>query len=175
MPGLIVDVGSLVGRPGTTRDIVSTERVEGLAGVLGWVGEDEPVRLDLVAESVLEGVEVTGSISGRMHLRCSRCLRDYDEPFRQRVEEIFYVGAPADEEDGYRVVGDTIDLEPMVRDVVVLGIPVTPVHTRDCRGLCPVCGADLNVTDCGHRSEPADLRWAPLTSLGGLLGSTEEE
>jgi uncharacterized protein len=174
MSGLLVDVGSLVGRPGASRDIVATERIPGLTGTLGWVDEDDPVRLDLTAERVLEGVEVTGRISGRLRLRCSRCLADYDEPFRQAVDEIFYLEAPP-EEEGYRVTGDTIDLEPLVRDVVVLAIPAAPLHSDSCRGLCPVCGADLNVVDCGHRPDTTDTRWAPLMSLKGLLGSTEEE
>ncbi|HEY8201786.1 MAG TPA: DUF177 domain-containing protein [Actinomycetota bacterium] len=174
MSGLLVDVGSMVGRPGTSREIVSAERIPGLVGTLGWVEENDPVRLELTAESVLEGIEVTGWLSGRLRLRCSRCLADYEEPFRQAVDEIFYLGTPP-EEEGYQVTGDTIDLEPMVRDLVVLAIPVVPIHSEDCRGLCPECGADLNVVDCGHRSESADSRWAPLMSLEGLLGSTEEE
>lgn len=174
MSGLLIDVGSLVGRPGTSRDIVAAERVPGLTGTLGWVEEDDRVRLELTADGLLEGIEVTGWISGRLRLRCSRCLADYDEPFRQAVEEIFYLGTPP-EEEGYGVTGDAIDLEPMVRDLVVLAIPVAPVHNEDCRGLCSTCGADLNVVDCGHQTEPTDTRWAPLMSLEGLLGSTEEE
>jgi uncharacterized protein len=174
MSGLLVDVGSLIGRPGASRDIVASERVPGLTGTLGWVDEDDPVRLELTAESLVEGVEVAGWISGKLRLRCSRCLADYDQRFRQSVDETFYVGTPPEEEE-YRVTGDTIDLEPMVRDIVVLAIPVAPLHSEDCRGLCPACGADLNVADCGHRTEPIDTRWAPLSSLEGLLGSTEEE
>jgi uncharacterized protein len=174
MSGLLVDVGSLVGRPGTSRDIVQTERISGLTTALGWVEERDPVHLELTAESVLEGVEVTGWLSGRLHLRCSRCLVDYEEPFRQAVDEIFTTGTPP-EEEGYRLNGDVMDLEPLVRDLVVLAIPSAPVHSDDCRGLCPECGADLNVVDCGHRADATDTRWAPLRSLEGLLGPTEEE
>jgi uncharacterized protein len=174
MSGLVVDVGSMVGHPGTSRNIVSAERIPGLVGTLGWVEENDPVRIELTAEALLEGIEVTGWLSGKMRLRCSRCLADYEQPFQQAVDEIFYLGTPP-EEEGYRVSADTIDLEPMVRDLVVLEIPVVPLHSEDCRGLCPVCGADLNVVDCGHSTEAADTRWAPLMSLEGLLGSTEEE
>src|SRR5881296_3505039 len=174
MSGLLVDVGSMVGRSGTSREIVLAERIPGLVGTLGWVEENDPVRIELTAESLLEGIEVTGWLSGKLRLRCSRCLADYEERFRQAVDEIFYLGTPLDEE-GYQVTGDTIDLEPMVRDLVVLAIPVAPLHSEDCHGLCPECGADLNVVDCGHRAESADTRWAPLMSLEGLLSSTEEE
>lgn len=174
MSGLRIDVGSLVGRPGMARDIRTTEHVAGLTGTLGWVEESDPVRLDLTAESLLEGVGVSGTITGRMHLRCSRCLSDYIVSFRQHVDEIFYLGTPP-EEEGYQVEGDVLDLEPMVRDHVVLAIPVNPVHSPECRGLCPTCGADLNAGDCGHGTDGMDSRWAPLVSLQGLLGSTTEE
>jgi uncharacterized protein len=172
--GLLVDVGSLIGRSGASREIVAAERVAGLKGTLGWVDEDDPVRVELTAESLLEGVEVTGTVSGRLHLQCSRCLVVYARPFRQAVDEIFYGGTPP-EEEGYRLTGDMMDLEPLVRDVAVLAIPAAPLHSEDCRGLCSLCGADLNVVDCGHKTEPTDSRWAPLASLGGLLDSTEEE
>jgi uncharacterized protein len=174
MSGLLIDVGSLLGRPGTSRDIDATERIAGLTGTLGWVDEHDPLHLVLHAESLLEGIEVTGTILGKLRLRCSRCLTDYAEPFRQDVDEIFYLGTPP-EEEGYQVQGETIDLEPMVRDLVVLAIPLNPIHNVDCRGLCAMCGADLNLVDCGHNTEPTDTRWAPLTSLGRLLGSTEED
>lgn len=174
MSGLLIDVGSLIGHPGTKRDVDATGHVSGLRGTLGWVDENDPLRLALTAESLLEGVEVTGTISGMLRLRCSRCLVDYAELFEQDVDEIFYLGTPP-EEEGYQVQGESIDLEPMVRDLVVLTIPINPVHNADCRGLCAMCGADRNVVDCGHDTEPTDTRWAPLTSLGGLLGSTEED
>lgn len=174
MSGLLIDVGALIDRAGTSRDITTRRRVPGLTGTLAWVEEDDPVRLELLAESLLEGIGVTGEISGKLHLRCSRCLVEYEEPFRQPVDEVFYLGTPP-EEEGYRVNGDTIDLEPMVRDLVVLAIPVNPVHNEDCRGLCATCGADLNVVDCGHGGPLGDLRWAPLAKLEGLLASGEEE
>ena len=175
MSGLLVDVGSLVGRPGTSRNIDLTERIPGLQTALGWVEENDPVHVEVTAESVLEGIEVTGWISGKLRLRCSRCLVDYVEPFRQAVDEVFSTGTSPDEEEGYRLNGDLMDLEPMVRDLVVLAIPVVPLHSEDCRGLCPECGVDLNVIDCGHRVDATDTRWAPLRSLEGLLSSTEEE
>lgn len=163
MSGLLVDVSELAGHPGAQKEISTSGVVEGLQGVLGQV-EDDSVDLALLAESVVEGVQVSGRVSGKLRLLCSRCLVTFEEPFEHRVDETFFFQG-GDERGGYDVNGHTIDLEPMVRDVVVLAIPAGPLHRPDCRGLCPECGADRNQVDCGHRPEPVDLRWAPLRTL----------
>jgi len=163
MPGLVFDVTQLVSRPGATLRIQRSVTVPGLSGPLGSIGENEPVQIDLAADSVTEGVAVSGTVSGTMHLSCSRCLIGYDRSFKQRLDETYYFGG-AEDHDGYDLVDNHIDLEPMLRDVIMLAFPLRPLHDENCRGLCATCGADLNVTDCGHTQEPEDLRWAPLRS-----------
>lgn len=171
MSALLVDVSELAGKPGASKKIWRQEAVSGLHSGLGRVEEGDPVRLRLLAESLVEGVAVSGQISGRLHLSCSRCLAKYVEAFDQPVEEVYYFER-AEEREGYQVHDRSIDLEPMVRDVIVLAIPIRPLHRPDCKGLCPACGADRNVADCGHREELVDLRWAPLREL---LAAREEE
>ena len=71
--------------------------------------------------------------------------------------------AGADEVD--RIVDDLIDLEPVVRDAVVLGLPVTPLCRADCAGLCPDCGQRLDDLPAGHTHDKIDPRWAGLAEL----------
>jgi uncharacterized protein len=172
MSGLVFDVTQLVARPGATLRIQRSVTVPGLSGPLGSIGENEPVQIDLAADSVTEGVAVTGIVSGTMHLSCSRCLIGYDRSFTQRLDETYYFGG-AEDHDGYDLVDNHIDLEPMLRDVIMLAFPLRPLHDENCRGLCATCGADLNGADCGHTQEPEDLRWAPLrTALTKLERSS---
>lgn len=163
MSGLTIHVADLAGHPGAAKEITAAPTVAGLAGVLGKVTNDV-VRLRLLAESVVEGIQVSGEVSGTFELECSRCLVEFHRGFERRVDETFFFGG-ADERDGYEMNGSTIDLEQMVRDVVVLAIPTRPLHAEGCKGLCPVCGADRNVSDCGHRPDQGDFRWAPLKDL----------
>lgn len=175
MPGLVIDVSEMLGHPGATRDIRLRCAIGDLRGALGFIGDDEPVSLDLVADAVTEGIAVSGTVSGTVHLSCSRCLMDYDRPLQTQVEETFYSGRAYEygvDGEGYEVRGDHIDLEPMVRDVIVLAIPTQPLHDEACRGLCSTCGADRNLTDCGHTQKLDDLRWAPLQVLGRLERSS---
>ena len=124
-----------------------------------------PVRADLLLESVVEGILVSGPISGRAALSCARCLRWFQDGFGVEVRELFSRGAgPGGEEYPLSVEGE-IDIEPMIRDAVLLSLPFSPLCRPDCRGLCERCGGDRNLEDCTCGPEPADPRWAALDGL----------
>lgn len=169
MAGLLIDVSELAGRPGASRHISLAERLSGLRMPLGWVRENEFVEIALDAESVVEGVRVTGDISGRVHLSCSRCLVEFEQKFSHDVDETYRFRGG---EVMYQIADNQLDLEPLIRDFIVLNIPPSPLHDPGCRGLCPTCGADRNAIDCGHEQRLEDLRWEPLRSL--VLNDQEE-
>ncbi|MFY9587538.1 MAG: DUF177 domain-containing protein [Actinomycetota bacterium] len=160
---LSVDVSDLLTRPGTSRRLEFTEELTGLGLDMGQVRTE--LTFDLLLESLVEGVLVSGQVRGAFALACIRCLRDFESPFNVTLNEILaYEGQPGAEDD-YQIVADQAHLEPVVRDAVMLAMPINPLHAPDCKGLCPVCGADRNDVDCGHRLERQDLRWEPLAEL----------
>ena len=79
------------------------------------------------------------------------------------MQELFAAGAEPDG-DEYPLVEGQVDLEPLIRDVVVLAMPFAPLCRPECRGLCARCGGDLNLGACTCPPE-ADPRWAPLADL----------
>ncbi len=163
---LLIDVSGLANKPGATQNLSASGPIEGLRGGLGWVEDEDPVRVNLTFESFNEGIDVTGNARGLLHLHCSRCLVEFEETFERRLNETFYFDASvAEQREGYEVQGSVIDLEPMLRDAIVLDIPAKPLHKPDCRGLCPVCGVDLNSAEGEHRHEQSDPRWGPLRDL----------
>lgn len=173
MSWTLIDVSDLIAKPGARKRVVATEALGGLEGGLGKVRDSDPIQVDLLLESISEGIAVTGEVAGSFELGCSRCLLDFEERFAREVDEVFHTGEVAeqapdqvpDASEAYRVVGTTVDLEQMLRDAVVLAIPIRPLHSPDCKGLCPKCGADLNVEECGHDQQASDERWAPLKGL----------
>ncbi len=117
---------------------------------------------DLVLESASGGLVVRGPVSTMVHHTCHRCLTEWDEEVVVDVLEA--LGVP-DDPDGHPLHGDVADLEPVLRDAVLLVIPLSPTCRPDCRGLCSVCGADLNGASCpGHDDEP-DSPFSPLQGL----------
>src|SRR5919199_2180635 len=113
------------------------------------VPEGAEVRLRLRLESVMEGVLVSGEVDVPVTGSCARCLEPIEDTLELDVQELFaYEGstteATSEEDEVRRVEGEHIDLEPMVRDLVVLGLPLAPTCTEDCAGLCVDCGQRLD-------------------------------
>jgi uncharacterized protein len=143
----------------------------GLGGVVG-VPEGADLELDLRLESVMEGVLVSGTARAPLAGECVRCLDPVDSDVDVDLQELYVYrdhaldeGAGADVEDAeLQVEGDLVDLEPAVRDAVVLALPQTPLCRDDCPGLCPQCGARL-ADDPQHTHDTTDPRWAALTGL----------
>ena len=160
-----IDVRDLVGHPGTSRLVHVDEAVEGLELELSQVPEDRPIEADLLLESVVEGILVTGPLRGSMRFSCARCLKTFEQPFDLQVNELF--AAEVEPEDDEYPLGPegAIDIEPMVRDAVLLSMPFSPLCRADCAGLCERCGGDRNIGECTCPPETVDHRWAALSEL----------
>lgn len=164
----VLDTRSLGRQPGSMRTV--QRRVPAPAGLrldLIGVPEGAPLDLDLRLEAATEGVLVTGTVSTSISGECGRCLDPVSDEFAVEICELFaYPGSitdeTTDEDEVDRIVGDLIDVEPVVRDAVVLGLPMTPLCRPDCAGLCPTCGQRLDDLPAGHSHEALDPRWAAL-------------
>ncbi len=158
-----IDVRDLLEHPGASRTVRVEEAVAGLATELAEVPVDAPLRGELVLESVVEGIYVTGHVGGRMAFRCARCLVGFERPFDVVVGDLF-AREPGPEDD-YAIGPDLLlDPEPIIRDAVILSMPFSPLCRPDCLGLCERCGGDRNLGECAC-AEPTDPRWAPLAGL----------
>jgi len=135
--------------------------------VLG-VAEGSPVDLDLRLEAVMEGVLVTGTASAAVVGECARCLEPISDEIEVRFQELFVYDQDVDPDEELEVSklqDDLVDLEPLLRDAVVLALPFQPLCEDDCPGLCVECGARLK-DDPGHtHGEPVDPRWSALAAL----------
>ncbi len=132
---------------------------EGVVSVKAGSELDIDVRLEGLHEGVLVTAEVDGVATGQ----CVRCLIDIEVPVEVEFQELFAYSA--DEAFDYTVHDDHVDLEPVVRDAVVLSLPLQPVCRPDCPGLDPVTGERL--ADLPEHEPPVvrDLRWAALEAF----------
>jgi uncharacterized protein len=168
---LTISISEILGHPGEYRDLVVDTPVPDVATALSHI-EQKPVHGDLRLESVVEGILVTGKVEAPMVLECARCLQRFGARLSVDLCELFVgqQGRAAADDDAYFVTGSDIDLEPMLRDVLALELPLNPLCREDCRGYCPHCGADLNATACQCGEEDVDPRWAELSALRSQLG-----
>lgn len=144
------------------------------------VPEGTPLVVDVRLEAVTEGVLVTGSVSGTVTGECGRCLTEFTDDLAVDFVELFAYPDSATEEttdpdEVPRLEAEHLDLEPVVRDAVVLSLPLTPLCREDCAGLCPECGERLDDLPADHsHAAPLDPRWAGLSERFAATDSSAD-
>ncbi len=161
--GLRILVADLVRRPGSSRPIELDEPLADLEVRACVVPPDAPVHVAVQLERIPEGLVVRGVVEASWTAECGRCLRPIDGRLAVGVDEL-YEQEPVEGET-YQLEHDHIDLEPLVRDALLLELPPAPLCRPDCAGLCPECGIDRNEMSCSCRTDDLDPRWAALRSL----------
>jgi len=173
---MVLDTRDLPRSPGSMRPVErQVPALAHLGGDMITVPEGADMSLTLELTSVSEGVLVSGSVVAPVTGECGRCLRPIEKTLRFRVQELFAfedstTDETTEEDEVGRLQGDLIDLEPTLRDAVVLALPANPLCRPDCRGLCQECGALWDDLPADHSHNESDPRWAAL----GKLTMTEE-
>lgn len=142
------------------------------------VRQTGPIRTDGMAEllsNTLGEIRVRGSLAGELEAECDRCL----DPVRTTISsgyDLFYrpldtVSGAGEREidDGESQVafytGDGLDLGDVLREHLLLSLPMQQICSEGCQGICPRCGANRNAGSCGCGERPVDDRWAALREL----------
>ena len=156
--------------PGTARTLTRTIPAPDHMGVeLARVPAGAELALEVQLEGVAEGVLVTATVSGPLVGECARCLEPFTSAVKVRFQELFALAGDADradgpdEEDSYRLdASGLLDLEPALRDAIVLELPLSPLCEDGCQGLCVDCGVRLADAEPGHGHEQRGTMWAAL-------------
>jgi len=168
---LVLDTRELGRRPGSQRRKSFSAPAPADLGIeVLRVPEGSPIEFELRLEAVMEGVLVTGTAQAVLEGECARCLAEIHDDVVADFQELFAyeesdTATHGEDDEASRLEGDLLDLEPLLRDAVVLTLPFQPLCQDDCPGLCVECGARL-ADDPGHQhDEPVDPRWAALHGL----------
>ena len=114
-----------------------------------------------------QGLLLQGKFEAKTELECVRCLDTFPQVLNWSFTDLYAFDKRSISESNLLVPEDgQIDLEPLLREYGLLEIPISPVCKPDCKGLCPVCGENLNTTDCRHHPNSS----SPFAALKDLLG-----
>lgn len=166
----VIDTHALGRRPGSMRkDSRDVPAPADLGVEMVGVPADTDIELDIRLEAVMEGVLVSGTARAPLSGECARCLDPITSSIEVEFQELFvYSDTRSGEEAGedeYRLEGDLIDLQPVVRDAMVLALPLSPLCRDDCPGLCSECGVRLADAEPDHQHDAVDPRWAALQGM----------
>ena len=170
----VVQAAALRKVAGTTRHEQRRGVIDGLGTVSVAVPEGAEIDAEVTLSSYPGGIMATGTVTAPWQGECRRCGGVVTGAVAAEVRERFVptqggAEVPDAEDDAYPLTDDLVDLEPLARDAVLLGLPLAPLCSEDCRGLCPTCGANLNLERCACEA-PSDPRWAALDALRDIEG-----
>ena len=161
---LQIQVKDLIQKPGTMKEL---ELVHSLENPLGTdvvaVPKGRELKLFVRLESVHEGILVTVSGDAVADTECSRCLEPMQEEIEIELQELFHYQPK--EEDDFAIEQDRVDLEQALIDAVVPNLPIKPLCSEDCPGLCADCGEKLDIGTHNHE-KPIDPRFDALKDFG---------
>jgi uncharacterized protein len=161
---LVFDVRDL--GPGVARTVTRTAAAPADMGVaLARIPAGAELELDVQLEGVTEGVLVTAAVVAPLAGECARCLEPFTSVTKVRFQELFGLkdADNADAEDSYPLdAGGLLDLEPALRDAVVLDQPLSPLCEESCQGLCVECGIRLADAEPDHGHGQRGAMWAAL-------------
>ncbi|MDX2379832.1 MAG: DUF177 domain-containing protein [Acidimicrobiia bacterium] len=158
---LRVNAAELLRQPGATSRIEARLEADALGIDHPALDGDIDVAIDL--DVLDDGIIAVGAVSARWASGCRRCLRDLNEVLVIEVDELHQIEVT--DPDAFAIENRRLDLAPMVRESVLLELAADRLCRRDCAGLCPECGIDLNDGACGCDTEVVDDRWAALDAL----------
>ncbi len=155
-------VGDLRSGRAEPRDIVGEVSVEWHVE-LSRVLPEPPLRFDFELAPIGGGISVMGPVHASVSHRCHRCLDEWTEEIVHEVAQL--LTTDGEEEDDYRLTGDVFDFEPLVRDELMLSLPIAPLCGPSCEGLVVETGSDLNT----ELSEDEAAASSPFSVLKDLL------
>jgi len=139
----------------------------------------KPLKISVKVFKIRELYEVEGHFESQIRISCSRCLNDFDAPLASCFALTYAKEVPGlmdvlDEKEIELKLedvgllyfrGEEINLQQGIQEQVVMALPVQPLCAQNCKGLCPHCGSDLNLKDCGCEQKPGSNKFAVLKNL----------
>lgn len=169
-----VPVRDIVHRPGEMREHqIDAVVSEGFGIAVIGVKDGATVHMDVRLESLHDGILVSADVDTVATGECVRCLDDIEQRIEVEIQELFAYSE--DEAFDYTVIDEHVDLEPLVRDAVVLALPFQPVCRPDCPGLDPETGERLADFPDRKPTEVLDPRWSALAGFAANESSNDVE
>lgn len=166
---MLINVARIKNEAQSSMELDITEQVDTVAYGFPELVLQGPLRFIGKVSNAAPYLQLSGKLSAKLELSCSRCLKALNRSFKVDIAES-YTNKPevANEDDGGEIIffeGDEIDITPVMLNALFGELPMHPLCKQDCRGLCPECGADLNQGACACKQDNIDIRLEKLKTL----------
>lgn len=163
---MIIDLSDLIRNPDEKIVLDNDIEIENTE----FMGESftfiNPLHINGEITNNTKSLEFRAHVEGKMGVQCARCRKDMTVPISFDISEVIMQDTVADpEEDVIIIDNEKLDIHDIVLNNFLMNVEGRYLCSDDCKGLCPKCGADLNMGDCGCGQEDIDPRWAKLAEI----------
>jgi uncharacterized protein len=162
---MVIDVSRIIKHDGASQNVDFTGMIEEIDEVFSGYAFNKPVRFsgNIVNEKGI--LKLSGVIETVYDAQCGRCLSAMEIGVSMAIKEYIFADTPEDDSEAYTYAGKSVDLSRIMKDNIILNLPVRQLCSEKCKGLCPECGSNLNVAACGCKKESGDPRWEVLNKF----------
>lgn len=160
-----IDISHISKIDGASMDLDFSEALEDLNGVLEGFEFEKPVSFKGKLTNIGGIIKMDGQIQVEYSSKCCRCLEDVDSKMSMNVGESFISSEKSTDEDSYTYEGNYVSIDKALKDNIVLNLPVRQLCRDECKGLCPVCGIDLNAKQCDCKEEQMNPQMEALKNF----------
>ncbi len=157
-----VDVRDFLKSDGNSLDIEFDNKIEYLDSVDSEISFEKPVNFSGKAVNVSGVIKLDGNLVAEYTTKCIRCLKDITRNMNIKIREDIQSPSSDVAAEAYTYSDNYFDLDKILTDNIILNLPMKNVCKDACKGLCPVCGTDINETECGCRVDNIDPRMEAL-------------
>lgn len=157
-----IDISNILKANGISLNVEFNDIVEGLDQIDDELVFNNPVDFKGIFVNIGGIIKMEGRIKTSYMAKCSRCLADFAKEIDIEVKEEFVPQEELKDDDVYYYQAKSIELDKVLRDNIILSLPAKQVCSEECKGFCPVCGANLNKESCNCKKEEIDPRMQAL-------------
>lgn len=162
-----IDVSGIAKIDGASLNLKFEEKMDDLGDISEDFEFNSPVCFIGKIENHGGVLKLTGNLTTDYTTKCYRCLKELGTKMSVSISEDFFKEGHSEDIEAYTYQGNFIELDKVLKDNIILNLPVRQVCDEKCRGLCSVCGTNLNENNCSCREESVDSRMQILKSFFG--------
>ncbi len=173
---MLINVTKIKSTAEKSEEIYRREALDAAGGGYPELALCGPVEFSGRIEHAAPYFHLKGELKAELELVCSRCLAKFRQTFSVPVAEVFTnreAALASDDEIGF-FEGDELDIAPALLKALFMELPLRPLCWPDCQGLCPNCGADLNLGPCACAKDDVDWRFEKLKTLFAAMNDDKE-
>ena len=162
---MVVDVARIIKHDGASQNVEISKIIDDISDIFTGYSFNRPVRFSGSIVNDKGILKLTGVIETVYSAQCGRCLSEMEIGVSLAVREFIYGEPPEEDSEAYTYAGKTVDMEQIIKDNIILNLPVRQICSDDCIGLCSECGTNLNIASCDCKKESSDPRLEVLNKL----------